>query len=128
LLGTAVPVFGKLPAGDDPGIFSERDRAPFVEMAGWSDFVFDERYKVRALNETEAFIKSERHHPGIPSTSDIADHAISVGEMQAKLLAKIEELTLNMIQQQKRTAAVKTENVELRNEIEALKRPASPIF
>ena len=70
--------------------------------SGWSDFVFDESYKLKALSETEAFIKTEKHLPGIPSAKEVAKQGVSVGEMQAKLLAKIEELTLHVIEQEKR--------------------------
>jgi hypothetical protein len=75
---------------------------------GWSDYVFDESYKLTALSETEAFVKAEKHLPGIPSAKEVAEHGISVGEMQAKLLAKIEELTLHVIAQQKEIEALKT--------------------
>jgi hypothetical protein len=68
---------------------------------GWSDFVFDESYQLSALSEVEQHIKAEKHLPGIPSANEVAEHGISVGEMQAKLLAKIEELTLHVIAQQK---------------------------
>jgi hypothetical protein len=73
--------------------------------SGWSDYVFDESYELKALSETEAFIKAEKHLPDMPSARDVAEHGVSVGEMQAKLLAKIEELTLHVIEQQKQLAA-----------------------
>jgi hypothetical protein len=88
-----------------------------VVDTGWSDFVFDEGYKLKALSETEAFVKAEKHLPGIPTAKEVAEHGISIGEMQAKLLAKIEELTLHQIAQDKRTAALEKENVELRSRI-----------
>ena len=72
---------------------------------GWSDFVFDESYELKALSETEAFIQSEKHLPGIPSASEVAEHGISLGDMQARLLAKIEEITLHQIAQEKLLAA-----------------------
>ena len=87
---------------------------------GWSDFVFDESYELKALSETEAFIKSEKHLPGIPSASEVAEHGVSVGEMQAKLLAKIEELTLHQIAQEKEIVALKNENAEQRHQISEL--------
>jgi hypothetical protein len=77
--------------------------------SGWSDFVFDESYKLKALSETEAFIKTKKHLPGIPSSQDVAEHGISVGEMQAKLLAKIEELMLHQIEQEKQLVAQQKE-------------------
>jgi hypothetical protein len=81
---------------------------------GWSDFVFDESYKLKALSETEAFVKTEKHLPGIPSAKEVAENGISIGDMQAKLLAKIEELTLHVIEQQKQIEAMKRENGALR--------------
>jgi hypothetical protein len=80
---------------------------------GWSDYVFDERYKLTALSETEAFVKAEKHLPGIPSAKEVAENGISVGEMQAKLLAKVEELTLYVIE-------LKKENTALRGRVDLL--------
>jgi hypothetical protein len=82
--------------------------------SGWSDYVFDESYKLKALSETEAFIKVEKHLPGIPSAQEVAEHGVNVGAMQAKLLAKIEELTLHVIEQEKRIERLETENHRLR--------------
>ena len=84
--------------------------------SGWSDFVLDESYKLKALSETEAFIKAEKHLPGIPSAQDVAEHGVSVGEMQAKLLAKIEELTLHQIEQGKDISSLRIENDHLSRE------------
>jgi hypothetical protein len=86
-----------------------------IVQTGWSDYVFDESYKLKALSETEAFIRAEKHLPGIPSARDIAEHGISLGEMQAKLLAKIEELTLHVIEQEKQLAAQQKEIERLRS-------------
>ena len=93
---------------------------------GWSDYVFDESYELKALSETEAFIKSEKHLPGIPSASEVAEHGISVGEMQAKLLAKIEELTLHVIAQGKDLTELKSENHNLRNRVVELETHTAP--
>jgi hypothetical protein len=68
---------------------------------GWADYVFADDYKLKPLSEVEQQIKAEKHLPGIPSAADVAEKGISVGEMQAKLLAKIEELTLHVIEQEK---------------------------
>jgi hypothetical protein len=91
--------------------------------SGWSDFVFDESYKLKALSETEAFIKAEKHLPGIPSAKDVAEHGVSVGEMQARLLAKIEELTLHQIEEEKRISRLEAENRNLRMKIESDRMP-----
>jgi hypothetical protein len=89
---------------------------------GWSDFVFDESYKLTTLSETEAFVKAEKHLPGVPSAKEVAEHGISVGEMQAKLLAKIEELTLHQIEQDKRLNAAYQRIEHLERENSALLR------
>jgi hypothetical protein len=88
---------------------------------GWADYVFADDYKLKPLSEVEQQIKAEKHLPGIPSAADVAEQGISVGEMQAKLLAKIEELTLHVIEQEKRLDAqgermrqIELENAQLR--------------
>ncbi|MGD0792042.1 MAG: hypothetical protein ABR920_09750 [Terriglobales bacterium] len=65
---------------------------------GWSDYVFGPDYKVRPLAEVAAFIKANHHLPDIPSEAEVKEKGVSLGDMQSKLLAKIEELTLQMIQ------------------------------
>jgi hypothetical protein len=84
-----------------------------VETTGWSDYVFAEDYALAPLAEVEAHIKEHKHLPGIPSAAHVADHGVSVGEMQAKLLAKIEELTLHQIAQEKELAALRTKVARL---------------
>ena len=69
---------------------------------GWSDYVFDPGYRLQPLSEVEGQIKGEGHLPGIPSAKEVNAAGISVGDMQARLLAKVEELTLHLIQQEKR--------------------------
>jgi len=91
---------------------------------GWSDYVFDESYKLKSLSETEAYIKTEKHLPGIPSAKEVAEHGVSMGEMESKLLAKIEELTLHQIEQEKHQAEQQKEIAALRQQVAELK--ASP--
>lgn len=66
-----------------------------------ADFVFDDEYRLMSLEELEAFVTSQRHLPGIPTASHMIEHGVSVGELQIKLLQKIEELTLYIIHQEK---------------------------
>lgn len=72
-----------------------------VEATTWSDFVFDKDYKLPALDEVENHINEHKHLPDIPSEAEVKENGVSLGEMQAKLLQKIEELTLYVIQQDK---------------------------
>lgn len=67
----------------------------------WPDFVFEEDYNLQPLSEVETFIKKNKHLPDIPSEAEVKENGISVGEMNAKLLQKIEELMLHTINQQK---------------------------
>ncbi len=70
-----------------------------VTSAGWSDYVFQPGYRLRPLSEVNAYIRANHHLPDIPSEAEVRANGVSVSDMQAKLLAKIEELTLNIIQQ-----------------------------
>ncbi len=98
-----------------------------VVETGWSDYVFADDYRLAPLSEVEAHIKAEKHLPGIPSAAEVAQGGISLGDMQAKLLAKVEELTLHVIEMKKENAAqsdrlgaLEQENVRLRQQLSAL--------
>jgi len=67
----------------------------------WYDHVFYPDYQLRPLDELETFIKENNHLPEIPSAKEVEENGLDLGEMQGKLLLKIEELTLYIIQQQK---------------------------
>jgi hypothetical protein len=73
-----------------------------VQANEWSDYVFEEGYKLRTLAQVEDYIKVNKHLPDVPSAKEVASEGISVGDNQALLLRKIEELTLYMIDQQKK--------------------------
>ncbi|MDR1716809.1 MAG: hypothetical protein LBS20_13305 [Prevotella sp.] len=79
-----------------------------IEATGWSDFVFAKDYKLPALSDVETHIKEYRHLPDMPSESDVLENGISMGEMQAKLLQKIEELTLYVIELEKEIKSLKS--------------------
>ncbi|MGB0523979.1 MAG: hypothetical protein ACPGJS_13510 [Flammeovirgaceae bacterium] len=71
-------------------------------FANWSDFVFAPEYKLMPLDKVEKFIKANRHLPEIPSAQVVAQKGFKLAEMDAKLLQKIEELTLHAIAQNKK--------------------------
>lgn len=74
-----------------------------VKLAtNWPDYVFKQDYKLPTLTDIRKQIKQNGHLPGIPSAKDIQDNGINLGELNAKLLEKIEELTLHLIDQDKR--------------------------
>lgn len=88
-----------------------------VDMSGplVPDYVFAEDYKLKSLKEVEDFIKENRHLPEIPSAQEIEKNGLMLAEMNMNLLKKVEELTLYMIEQQKK-------NKEQTTEIDALKK------
>lgn len=71
-----------------------------------ADFVFEPNYNLLPLSKVEEFIKTNGHLPEIPSAAEMCENGIKVGEMNGKLLQKIEELTLYIIDQQKRIEAL----------------------
>ena len=72
-----------------------------VENNNWPDYVFARDYQLPTLQETEKHIKDKGHLPGIPSAAEVKANGIDLGEMNAKLLQKIEELTLQLINESK---------------------------
>jgi len=72
-----------------------------VETANWPDYVFAKDYKLPSLQETEQHIKENGHLQGIPSADEVKAKGIDLGDMNAKLLQKIEELTLYLIEMKK---------------------------
>ncbi len=73
----------------------------------WPDYVFDKKYKLKSLSEVEQFILKNKHLPNIPSAVEVEKNGIEVGDMQKKMMEKIEELTLYVIDLQKQMDALK---------------------
>jgi hypothetical protein len=88
-----------------------------VTNTGWSDYVFRPDYRLQPLSEVSAYIQQNHHLPDIPTEAEVKEKGVSVGDMQAKLLAKVEELTLHLIQQEK-------ENRDLRERMARLEESA----
>lgn len=79
----------------------------YVTADSWADYVFDKNYKLTPLSEVENFIKKEGHLRGIPTTEEVTKTGIDVAQMNAKLLEKVEELTLYMIEMKKELDTLK---------------------
>ena len=85
----------------------------------WPDYVFDNEYTLPTLKEVESHIMEKGHLEDIPSAVEVAENGIMLGSMNAKLLQKIEELTLYTIAQEKeiedlQSVKVKNEELEIR--------------
>ncbi len=74
-----------------------------------ADYVFAPDYHLQPLNEVKAFIDEHHHLPDIPSAAEVKEKGIGVGDMQTKLLAKIEELTLHVIRAEERNSRLERE-------------------
>jgi len=72
-----------------------------VEATNWPDYVFENDYILPTLEDIEKQIKENGHLPGIPSAEEVKYNGIKLGEMNGLLLAKIEELTLHLIEKDK---------------------------
>ncbi len=88
---------------------------------GWSDYVFDPSYRLPSLAEVAAYIQTNHHLPEIPSEAEVKEKGVSLGEMQSKLLAKVEELTLHMIEAADRNDRLERENRELHEAIDEIR-------
>jgi hypothetical protein len=63
-----------------------------------ADYVFQPDYRLAPLSEVASYVKEHHHLPDVPSEAEVKQKGVSIGEMQSKLLAKVEELTLHIIQ------------------------------
>jgi hypothetical protein len=73
-----------------------------VTQTAWPDYVFTNNYRLRSLSSLESYIKQNKHLPEVPSAKQVKENGISVGDNQELLLKKIEELTLYIIELNKR--------------------------
>ena len=86
-----------------------------VKLYGsWPDYVFSEKYKLPSLDDIEKFLKANQHLPGVPSASEVEKNGIDLGDNQTILLKKVEELTIYLIQQNKKIEeqSIKISNLE----------------
>ena len=86
--------------------------------ATWPDYVFDEGYELPSLAEVEAFIIRNKRLKDIPSAEEVKETGHDLGSMDAALLKKIEELTLYVLQQERRLKAQEEEITNIREELE----------
>ena len=91
-----------------------------VTQSGWADFVFQRDYSVPSLDSIETYINQNSHLPGIPSQQEIADQGLDIGDMQKKQMQKIEELTLYVIELNKKQQVLEDEVEELKARNEKL--------
>jgi hypothetical protein len=85
-----------------------------VTQEGWADYVFDSSYQLTPLHHVEKYIQANKHLPEVPSAAEVRKDGLDLGDNQAILLKKIEELTLYIIEQNKelKLLAKKVEKLE----------------
>ncbi|BDD12885.1 hypothetical protein FUAX_53170 (plasmid) [Fulvitalea axinellae] len=93
-----------------------------VSLEGWSDFVFEDGYVLPSLADVEEHIRAKGHLEHIPSAKEVEMAGIDLGAMNAKLLRKIEELTLYAIEQEKRLVTQNTTIDNLKRETEKVSK------
>lgn len=100
-----------------------------VTLDGWPDHVFNTAYELPALHQVEQHIKLYQHLPGIPAAAELIKEGLDVGDMQQKQMLKIEELTLYLIEQNKKMSVqediiLKQQNLllELEKRLEKLEK------
>ena len=93
-----------------------------LSQPDWPDYVFAPEYHLPRLAELEQYIKQHNHLPGIPAATEVQKNGIDVGDNQAALLKKIEELTLYLVAQEKKSEAQDAALEKQHKEMEALKQ------
>ncbi|NII83292.1 MULTISPECIES: hypothetical protein [unclassified Pedobacter] len=85
-----------------------------VSTNAGADFVFEADYKLTDLTELEKFVKTNKHLPEIPTAKQMVDNGVNLGELNIKLLQKVEELTLHLIEEHNKTVVQEKEMDELK--------------
>lgn len=73
-----------------------------IQVSNWADYVFENNYALPALSELELYVAKNKHLPGVPSATEVQENGVEMGEMNKVLLQKVEELTLYIIEQNKK--------------------------
>jgi hypothetical protein len=112
-IGTTNPQ-AKLAVNGD--IFSKKVK---VTQTGWPDYVFYQDHKLRTLAELEKYIQQNKHLPDVSSADKIEKDGLDLGDNQSVLLKKIEELTLYIIDINKKVEKLSEENTQLKKKLES---------
>ncbi|MXV50406.1 hypothetical protein GS399_05425 [Pedobacter sp. HMF7647] len=90
-----------------------------VEASPWPDYIFGDKYPLSSLAEVGEYVKMYKHLPEIPSAKHVEVNGINVGEMNALLLKKIEELTLYLIDMKKQ---VDSQRISINQQAEKIRQ------
>jgi hypothetical protein len=115
-IGTTNPQGYKLAVNGD-AIFT---KVKVKEYGSWADYVFEPNYKLPSLKEVEQFIKQHKHLPEVPSAGEVEKNGLDLGDNQAVLLKKIEELILYAIESDKKNKKLEEKNQQLEERLKRL--------
>lgn len=90
------------------GITTEEVKVKLQSDGEWSDYVFNKDYNLMSLDDLQKFINEHRHLPEIPDAAQVQKDGIELGQMNALLLKKIEELTLYVMELKQEINKIKT--------------------
>jgi hypothetical protein len=99
-----------------------RTRKVHIDQDSWADYVFESNYRLRPLKEVEQYIQQEKHLPDVPSAAEVKKEGLDLGDNQVLLLKKIEELTLYVIEQNKKIEEQQTQLTRQQARLEALEK------
>jgi hypothetical protein len=103
----------------EDGILTERLKVAVNGSAQWADYVFASDYKLMPLEDVEAFVQEHKHLPNVPSADKMVETGIDVATVDAKLMEKIEELTLYMIDMKKEMKKLSAENESIKSQLKS---------
>lgn len=98
-----------------------------IDQTNLPDYVFNEGYDLRSLEDLNQYIKKNKHLPEIPSARTTSSQGVKIGDFSNKLLKKVEELTLYTIQLNEEAANEKTELRKLQKDNELLRQQLKEI-
>lgn len=110
------------------GILTEKVKVALRSTANWADYVFADNYELMPLKDVEKFINSNKHLPGIKSAKELMEDGLDVAQMQAKHMEKIEELTLYVIEQEKKINEQNLVIQKYNSELELLKKQVNALI
>ena len=90
-----------------------RSKEVIVEAVNWPDYVFDEKYKLPSLKDVEKYILENKHLPNIPPAKEVEKKGLQLGDTQKRMMEKIEELTLYLIEKSKEIEVLQKRVLEI---------------
>lgn len=98
------------------------ERIKVKAKGAWPDYVFEKDYLLPSLKSTAAFIQQHKHLPEMPSAKEVDSVGLDLGDMNARLLKKVEELTLHLIRQQEEIEKLQQQNRQILQQMQQMKK------